>query len=268
MDSYGYWTIFLLGLKTQEMPFREPRSNGRGICGSAPQEQAITDTAMLENILHDIDPLIRPQPNKVYVYGARFLFVVFLMVIVFYGLFFLLRDKWFLDRMVDFIYLYVLCSLCIWTRSVIRVIRSIFRPEENLRKAILTPVKDEMDHIIAQLVIKYERRHLEYALERVTFGAAQERLSNALNVGALDKVGIIPLFLGAVFSVANWWKFFSANKGLLAVLAVGLGIVYLRTISLYQSLKGLDHATLALKHAVDAKKFEEAQATVVTPSFS
>jgi hypothetical protein len=153
----------------------------------------------------------------------------------------------------------------IFASSIFPVIKSIFRPGEHLREAILTPVKDELDRIITQLVTKYERRHLEYALERVSFGASQVRLGLGLTIGALDKIGLIPVVIGYVVTIDKlypklWNEPFLVSSQSSPWVGIGLGLVmvYLAGISLHRSLGRLDHAALAIKHAVEAKKFEEA----------
>jgi hypothetical protein len=147
-------------------------------------------------------------------------------------------------------------GVSVFAFGAIPVIQSIYHPEKVLREAILTPVKEELDRIIAQLIAKYEQGQLEYALERVTFGAAQKRLQNALTIGALDKVGLLPLLIGTGISLIALWKepLFSANLFLVSGIAGGVVLVYLAAISQQRALLRLDTVALALKHAVAAKK--------------
>ena len=93
----------------------------------------------------------------------------------------------------------------VYSALITAAIRSIFRPEEIVREVILTPIKDELDCIIAKLVANYAKRHLEYALERVTFGIAQARLQLALGTGQLERVGVTPLLLGALLTGYTLW---------------------------------------------------------------
>ena len=165
----------------------------------------------------------------------------------------------------------VCALLSVYSALITAAIRSIFRPEKIVRDVILTPIKDELDCIIAKLVANYEKRHLEYALERVTFGIAQARLQLALGTGQLERVGITPLLLGTLLTGYTLWpKLFPdglatdwsapSNMPLLAlVLGIGLGLVlaYTHAIRQHQSYIKHDHAVLALKLAVEAKKVEE-----------
>jgi hypothetical protein len=112
-------------------------------------------------------------------------------------------------------------------------------------------------------VKKYERHQLEYALDRVTFGSTQVRLRNALTIGALEKVGVIPFLIGVVYGgykLYEWWlshplSSFQLSGGV--GVAIGLSLVYVYAIGQHPDLQQLDQVVLALKHAVEAKKYRE-----------
>jgi hypothetical protein len=231
----------------------------------------MTDTEVLNNILNDVAPLLRRKKGKfslsrsekvAYLYFALPLGAAAMACV---GIFFFLpvpQIRWagwipIVGLLIRLAGLSMMIGgfLAVW----LPIFQSIRRPENVLREAILTPFNEDLDRLIPQLVAKYERHHLEYALERATFGAAQERLGVGLAVGALEKVGRIPLLLGTGLTLWTLSKeqFFASNLHLIGGIIVSLGLVYWHAFTQTQALRRLDHAVLALKHAVEAKKWAE-----------
>jgi hypothetical protein len=143
------------------------------------------------------------------------------------------------------------------------IVPKLFRYFRHRERAELEPVLDSFDKelaIISHLASTYERHDLEYAHERVALEAAQGRSWNALFVGALDKIGIIPLLVAAYIS---WQKLRAEQPLVLSDLAglewsvmVTLGFVFLLSMSQYGTYLQLDRFCLVLKHAVEKKKLE------------
>jgi hypothetical protein len=77
-----------------------------------------------------------------------------------------------------------------------------------------------------------------------------------LLIGALNKVGVLPLAVGAYFSLRALLKdqpFTSSELPWMLGLAIGLGGVYLAGMILQGWAQWLEEVCLVLKHAVQAK---------------
>jgi hypothetical protein len=100
---------------------------------------------------------------------------------------------------------------------------------------------DEEVGLIAHLAGTYERHDLEDALDRVTLMATQLRSRLAITIGALDKVGVIPLAITAFFSLRTLLKEQSPTSSELSWMmgaAIGLGIVYMSGVDLWGGRRG------------------------------
>jgi hypothetical protein len=81
--------------------------------------------------------------------------------------------------------------------SLLGIVSSI-----NPRKSLFVPMVEVFDAelgLIVRLAQTYDRRDLEYALDRLTLEVTRVRTRIALLIGALDKVWVIPLAIGAFF---------------------------------------------------------------------
>ena len=110
--------------------------------------------------------------------------------------------------------------------------------------------------LIARLNQTYEPRALTYALDRLTLVATQLRARIALLIGALDKVGLIPVVIGAYFPLRALFREqppTPSELNWIIATAAGLGILYLLAFSLLAWLQRLDEACVVLKHAGQAK---------------
>jgi hypothetical protein len=110
--------------------------------------------------------------------------------------------------------------------------------------------------LITRIAQTYEHRELAYALDRLTLVATQLRARSALLIGALDKVGLFPLFVGAYFSLRALLREQPPTSSELTWIiggAIGLGGVYLMTSGLLRWAQRLDDACVVLKHAGQAK---------------
>ena len=82
------------------------------------------------------------------------------------------------------------------------------------------------------------------------------RSRSALLIGAVDKVGLIPLAVGAYFSFRALLREQLPTPSELSWMvggAIGLGLAYLITVALLGWAQRLDEACVVLKHAGQAK---------------
>jgi hypothetical protein len=134
--------------------------------------------------------------------------------------------------------------------------RLFLSPEKSLLGPVIGVFDQELG-LITRVAYTYERRDLEYALDRATLMVTQLRSRIALLIGALDKVGVVPLLIGAYFSVRQLLRdqpLTSSELSWMIGLGVGLGIMYAGGIGLLGWAQYLDHVCLVLKHAVQAKQ--------------
>jgi hypothetical protein len=132
-------------------------------------------------------------------------------------------------------------------------------------RAALAPVMEsfnaELD-LIYQLVHTYEPHQLEYAHDRVTLLIGQIRTWTGIVIGALEKVGVLPLAVAGYLSLQKLRTdqtplLFGLHVPVDGILAA-LVVFYL--MAMYQHLVclQLDRFSLVLKHAVQAKHREAA----------
>lgn len=142
---------------------------------------------------------------------------------------------------------------------------SVIGPElvklRHTEKTLLDPVirnfDNEVDRI-AQLSKNFQQHHLEYAQARVSLATSHLRSRIALTVGALEKVGVVPLVVVAYFSLRKIvmpgeYKSLSDSmvifSGLEWILVVLISL-YLLSVHMIIVCQRLDQMSLALKHAV------------------
>lgn len=76
--------------------------------------------------------------------------------------------------------------------------RAIVSPDRSLVGPLVGAFDEELG-LKVRLAHTYERHELEYALDRITLLITQQCSRIALIIGALDKVGVFPLAIGAYF---------------------------------------------------------------------
>jgi hypothetical protein len=134
-----------------------------------------------------------------------------------------------------------------------------FRDFISPDRSLLAPVVgafDEERGLIVRLAQHYERHDLEYGLDRTTLVVTQLRSRLALVIGALDKVGLFPLLIGAYFSLRELLQDQPPTSSELAWLvggALGVAIAYGSGLLLLIWAQDLEDMCLVLKHAVQAK---------------
>jgi hypothetical protein len=139
--------------------------------------------------------------------------------------------------------------------SVVTVVRTGFPPERGWVDSVVASFDTELD-VITQLQI-FEKHHLEYALDRMALMVKQFRARTALVMGALDKIGIVPLAVTAYFSLRELLAKSSstpADRPLLWGIGVALVLIYVMGLYVFQRAERLDDLCLVLKHAVEVKK--------------
>jgi hypothetical protein len=97
--------------------------------------------------------------------------------------------------------------------------------EREISEPLLDQFNDDMD-LINELISTFERHHLEYARDRYCLMAKQLRERIALLVGALEKVGVIPL------AVTGYLSFLKAQKEGLAPFG-GLEWIFVAFLGLF-----------------------------------
>jgi hypothetical protein len=110
--------------------------------------------------------------------------------------------------------------------------------------------------LIARLEQTYESRVLAYALDRLTLMAAQFRARIALLIGALDKVGLIPVLIGAYIplrALVREQPPTPSELDWIIGMVAGLGGLYFMAFGLLLWAQRLDEACMVLKHAGQAK---------------
>jgi hypothetical protein len=132
-------------------------------------------------------------------------------------------------------------------------------PERAALEHVLVTFDKERD-LVTHLAHNYEQHDLEYAQERIALETGRVRSWNALLLGGLDKLGIVPL---AVIAYISWQKLhveqpliFSGVPGGEWVIGAVLGFFYLLSMQQFLTCLELDRFCLVLKHAVEAKKLE------------
>ena len=112
-------------------------------------------------------------------------------------------------------------------------------------------------NFINELAHTYEGRDLEYAHDVLALAVEHIRSRIAIMVGALDKVGIIPLAITIYFSVHKWLAEPRVSQSELEYAPViGGAVAFLYLLGIYNlgSLQRSERLCLLLKHAVEEKK--------------
>lgn len=123
--------------------------------------------------------------------------------------------------------------------------------ERTVGNQLIDEFNSDMD-LIGNLATSFQPHHLEYAKECFSTMASQLRSRVALLVGALDKVGLVPLTITAYFS---WMK---AKKvglefGGIEWLVVAFGVLYLFAIRAASLAQWMDRIVLIYKQALSVQ---------------
>jgi hypothetical protein len=128
----------------------------------------------------------------------------------------------------------------------------------DLEGEATNPLTDKFNddlNLIEELARDYPQHHLEFAHASLTQRAEQLRIRIALIVGALDKVGIIPLAASAYLAILKLRK-----DGLLTFsgaemwIVVSVIAVYLIAMRLNNTAQWMDRTALVFKQAMEIKR--------------
>lgn len=161
--------------------------------------------------------------------------------------------------------LLMLMPLVVWVPSLLRRLVSPVKAE---LEPVIRSFNDEVD-LIFHLTQTYARHQLEYAQDRVVLAATQARSWNALCVGALEKVGVLPLAVAAYFSrktlAASQTQAVSELLSTENIIAGALVFFYLLSLLQQAVCLRLDGFGLVLRHAVQAKKSADPSPNAAAP---
>jgi hypothetical protein len=152
----------------------------------------------------------------------------------------------------------LLCYACMAVNTVATTIGDLRRvlPPERVLDPVMAAFPEELT-LIARLYHTYEPRTLAYALDRLTLETTGIRARVTVLVGALDKVGLFPLAIGAYVSTRALFKEKTPPSwelnGIIAVVAA-LAVVYFLASGFLLWAQRLDEACLVLKYAGQAKQ--------------
>lgn len=128
---------------------------------------------------------------------------------------------------------------------------SLHHSEKSLVDPVIAQFNDDID-TISLLVQDFKKHHLEYARDSLALVAQQTRARISLLVGALDKVGIIPLaitgYLSAKKLITDPTIQFSGIELVLAAFVA----LYLIAIHMLSVAQQIDRMVLVLKQASNA----------------
>ena len=128
--------------------------------------------------------------------------------------------------------------------------------EREVSNSLVEEFNDDID-LITELARDYRTHHLQYAQEIYSLMAVQHRSHISLLVGAIDKVGLIPLGITAYISwkklVKDGLIVFGATEWVLA----GLVLLYLVAVRMNETAQWMDRMSLLYKRALSLKQSNE-----------
>ena len=128
--------------------------------------------------------------------------------------------------------------------------------EREISKPFVEEFNDDID-LISELARDYRMHHLMYAQESYSLMAAQLRSRISLLVGAIDKVGVIPLGITAYISVAKAHKEGLIVFGIIEWVLAGLVLLYLLALMMNGTAQWMDRMSLLYKQALSIKQPNE-----------
>ncbi|KDP87818.1 hypothetical protein CF70_034460 [Cupriavidus sp. SK-3] len=139
--------------------------------------------------------------------------------------------------------------------SAVGVVMSTVREWGEMESNTLDAVGENMSRwygTISRIRATYSREQILFAQGYVSDVAVQARARLALFVGALEKVGIIPLVASVALTLANFFK--SGSMPLLwFTAAVVAGVFYVLALRLVDIAFTLERFALILRHAIAEK---------------
>jgi hypothetical protein len=131
---------------------------------------------------------------------------------------------------------------------------------KNLEREISNPFVEEFNDdidLITELARDYRMHHLKYAQESYSLMAAQLRSRISLLVGAIDKVGLIPLGITAYISGTKALKDGLIVFGGIEWVLAGLVLLYLLALRMNGTAQWMDRMSLLYKQALSMKQSNE-----------
>jgi hypothetical protein len=228
----------------------------------------MAEIVMLKNVLDDVLSSLRQvyhrpftlflnRPQKYSFWGMIAAFVCLCLFALLFS-----KVRWPEPQWAWWSTLALLSALMCYASMAVNMVASavgslrLVLPPERIVEPIIAAFTAELA-LIARLDQTYEPLALAYALDRLTLVVTQLRARIALLVGALDKVGLFPLVIGAYFSLRALLKEQSPTPSELSWIVggtIGLGLVYMMAFGLMCWVQRLDEACMVLKYAVQAKQ--------------
>lgn len=154
------------------------------------------------------------------------------------------------------ILLLLLSSLLTGVNSIAIMIPE-FKKLKNVRREISNPLIVEFDRdieLISELTRDFELHHLSYAHASFSLMAEQLKTRISVVVGAIEKVGVIPLGIAAYIA----WKDFAQKHeealGGSGWMLAALICVYLYALEMFKTAQWADRVTLLLKEACEVRR--------------
>lgn len=142
--------------------------------------------------------------------------------------------------------------LAYWLAQLVPDLAKMRNPEKDFITPYVQTFNDDID-LISELVSTNDDHHLQYAAQGFSLLAEQLRARIALLVGAIDKVGIIPIGITTYFSAAKLLKEGAMFGGAEWVLLT-LVLLYLFAIRMSLVAQWLERTALLFRTAAENRK--------------
>lgn len=136
--------------------------------------------------------------------------------------------------------------------SLIPDLMKLKNPEQDFVTPHAQSFNEDID-LISELSSTHNAQHLLYAAQRFSLSAEQLRIRISLLVGAIDKVGIIPLSITTYFSAAKLIKE-DAVFGGIEWAVITLVFLYLFAVRMSLVAQWLERTALIFRAAAEAKR--------------
>lgn len=141
--------------------------------------------------------------------------------------------------------------------SAIPEFRKMRNVEREMSATLLEEFKNDIE-LINQLANLCEKRHLSYARSNYVLMAKQLRERIAILVGAIEKVGVLPLAITGYFSFVKLRKEALIGIGGIEWILVGILIFYLFAVRMTATAQWMERIAEIYEHAI-ALKMDQAK---------
>lgn len=165
------------------------------------------------------------------------------------------NEKWLAYSSLIFLVIAMVASAVYQLAVVIPALKILRHSEKSLTSPATERFNNDIDRI-SSLARDFERHHLEYARDRLTLITDQLRNRISFLVGAIEKVGILPL---AVTGYLSAEKILSDPKLASSGIEWAFGALialYLMAVHLLLVSQRLDRLVLIVRHAANKKSSE------------